>query len=80
MKCIQSIKPTKNVAVGVIKRVNDKEADSEVKGGYWKYVPKTEWKQSGKKIKPVNEEVKENYPENIEDNKSNKKNNKKTKK
>jgi hypothetical protein len=45
MKCIKSIKSTKNIEVGTIKRINDKEADSEVKGGYWKYIPKSEWKK-----------------------------------
>ncbi len=54
MKCIQSIKSTKNTEVGVIKRINDKEAESEVKSGYWKYIPKSEWKGSKK---PVTSEV-----------------------
>ena len=48
MKCIKSIKSTKNTEIGVIKRINDKEADSEVKSGYWKYVPKSEWKSEKK--------------------------------
>jgi hypothetical protein len=46
MKCIKAVKPTKYVEVGEIRRINDKEAESEVKGGYWKYTSKTEWKQS----------------------------------
>ena len=59
MKCIQSIKTTKHVEVGEIKRVSDKEADSEVKGGYWKYIPKNEWKLATRKTKTVNEKVEE---------------------
>jgi hypothetical protein len=50
MKCIQSIRATKNTEVGVIKRITNKEAESEVKGGYWKYVPKSEWKSSKKSV------------------------------
>lgn len=46
MKCIMSIKSTKNVEVGLMKRVSDKDADSEVKSGYWKYIPKSEYKKS----------------------------------
>jgi hypothetical protein len=59
MKCIESIKATKHVEVGEIKRVSDKEADSEVKGGYWKYIPKNEWKLATRKTKTVNEKVEE---------------------
>jgi len=77
MNCIQSIKATKNIEVGVIKRVNDKEADSEVKGGYWKYIPKNQWKQTDKKTKSVTEKSPENVETKTE---SNKKNSKKTKK
>ena len=57
MKCIKSIKATKNVEVGVIKRINDKEAESEVKSGYWKYIPKTEWKSDVKPSKQVNDQI-----------------------
>lgn len=46
MKCIQAVKATKNVEVGTIIRIDDKEADMKVKGGYWKYVPKSEWKKT----------------------------------
>lgn len=45
MKCIMSVKGTKNTEVGVIKRVLDKDADSEVKSGYWKYISKSEYKK-----------------------------------
>jgi hypothetical protein len=57
MKTIKSIKSTKNVEVGTIKRVGEKEADSEVKSGYWKYVPKSEYKSlTGKKETVVTEQ------------------------
>lgn len=61
MKCIMSVKGTKNTQVGVIKRVDDKDADSEVKSGYWKYIPKSEYKKlknvekSSKKINTDND-------------------------
>jgi hypothetical protein len=55
MKCIQSIKQTKNIELGITKRVDDVDAESSVKSGYWKYVPKSEWKKTirveSKKIK-----------------------------
>ena len=44
MKCIKSIKKTKTTEVGVVKRVDDIDAESSVKSGYWKYVPKSEYK------------------------------------
>lgn len=46
MKCIQAVKSYKNVTEGTIIRVTDKEADSQVKDGYWKYVPKSEWRKT----------------------------------
>jgi hypothetical protein len=46
MKCIMSIKQSKNTEIGTIKRINDVDADSNVKSGYWKYVPKSEWKKT----------------------------------
>lgn len=55
MKTIKSIKATKNVELGTIKRVGEKEAESEVKNGYWKYVPKSEYK-GNKSIQPTNVE------------------------
>jgi hypothetical protein len=60
MKTIKSIKPTKNVEVGEIRRVSDKEADDGVRAGYWKYIPKSELKTQ--KV----EEVREKYPANVE--------------
>jgi len=44
MKCIKSIKPTKNTEVGVIVRIDEIEAETKVKTGYWSYVPKSEYK------------------------------------
>jgi len=44
MKCIQAIRETKYSSVGDIKRVTEVEADEKVSTGYWKFVPKMEWK------------------------------------
>ncbi len=35
MKCIKSIKATKNTEVGVFMRTSEIEAESKVKTGYW---------------------------------------------
>lgn len=43
MKCIKSIRASKDVEVGDIKRVDDKTAMNMV-GISWQYVSKTEWK------------------------------------
>lgn len=74
MKTIKAIKQTKHVEVGELKRVTDKEADDNVRSGYWKYVPKSELKTQ--KV----EEVREKYPANVEGSKEFNKANKKTKK
>jgi hypothetical protein len=79
MKCIKAVKPTKYVEVGEIRRINDKEAESEVKGGYWKYAPKSEWKINTRKSKSEDvENMRKKYPANVEGtkefNESNKKN------
>lgn len=74
MKTIKAIKATKNTEVDKIKRVTDKEADDNVRSGYWKYVPKSELKTQ--KV----EEVREKYPANVEGSKEFNKANKKTKK
>jgi hypothetical protein len=51
MKCIKSIKPTKNTEVGQIVRIDDIDAESKVKTGYWAYVAKSEWRLArGKKV------------------------------
>ena len=60
MKCIKSIKATKNTEIGVITRIDDKEAELKVKGGYWSYIPKSEWKEykgKSKKTEQVEEQV-----------------------
>ena len=44
MKCIKSIKATKNTEVGVFMRTSEIEAESKVKTGYWAYAPKSEYK------------------------------------
>lgn len=53
MKCIKAIKATKYSAVGDIKRVADVEANEKVGTGYWKFVPKMEWKEATRKSQPV---------------------------
>jgi hypothetical protein len=54
MKCIKSIKATKNTEVGHIVRIDDVDAEVKVKTGYWAYVPKSEWKLSrGTKTEPL---------------------------
>ena len=77
MKTIKSIKATKNVEVGTIKRVGEKEADSEVKSGYWKYIPKSEYKGVNRKQKNVEQEVTEQHQENVESSQESKKTNSK---
>ena len=68
MKCIKSIKPTKNTEVGQIVRTNDVEAESKVKTGYWAYVAKSEWKLSrGKKsVEKATEQVTDQPTEQVE--------------
>jgi hypothetical protein len=53
MKCIKATRATKYSAVGDIKRVTDVEANEKVDTGYWKFVPKMEWKEATRKSKPV---------------------------
>ena len=55
MKCIKAIKATKYSAIGDIKRVTDIEANEKVDTGYWKFVPKMEWKEAtrGQKVEEV---------------------------
>lgn len=64
MKCIKSIRASKDVEVGDIKRVDDKTAMNMV-GLSWQYVSKTEWKLSrGKKV--VEETTTEEPTEQVE--------------
>lgn len=64
MKCIKSIKETKDVALGTIRRVEDKVANNMV-GNYWAYVSKAEWKKETRKSKPT-EQVTEQETESTE--------------
>ena len=61
MKCIKCIKVAKGYNLDEIRRVDDIDADERVKGGYWKFVPKSEWKLATRKVK-VNEVVNTNEP------------------
>jgi hypothetical protein len=62
MKCIKAIKKLKNIVLesGTIVRVDDIEAESKVRSGYYKYVPKSEYKVSKQKeqivVNPNHEE------------------------
>ena len=51
MKCIKCIKVAKGYELDEIRRVSDEDADERVKGGYWKFVPKSEWKALRKPTK-----------------------------
>ncbi len=44
MKCIKLIKASKGHEIGEVLRVSNEEADLRVKGGYWSFAPKTEYK------------------------------------
>jgi hypothetical protein len=65
MKCIKCIRVAKGYEIDEIRRVSDEDADDRVKGGYWKFIPKSEWKLATRKTKSVqvieqpNEEVAE---------------------
>ena len=54
MKCIKTIKKTNSREIGEVIRINDKEAELKVKGGYWSYIPKSEWKEYKGKSKKNN--------------------------
>ena len=58
MKTIKSIKAIKSIEVGTIRRLDDVEAESKVRGGAWKYVPKSEYKTMSKEVEKVIPEVK----------------------
>ena len=53
MKCIKCIKVAKGYQIDEIRRVSDEDADERVKGGYWKFIPKSEWKLATRKTKSV---------------------------
>ena len=49
MKCIKCIRVAKGYEIDEIRRVSDEDADDRVKGGYWKFIPKSEWKLATRK-------------------------------
>jgi hypothetical protein len=51
MKCIKCIKVAKGYELDEIRRITNIDADEKVKGGYWKFVPKSEWKAVTRKVK-----------------------------
>jgi len=56
MKAIKSIKKTKEVELGEIRRVDDKTAHNMV-GNLWQYISKSEWKKATRVV-PSEEPVK----------------------
>ena len=56
MKTIKSIRKTKEVELGEIKRVDDKTANNMV-GSMWQYISKSEWKQATRKPKSEENQV-----------------------
>ena len=64
MKCIKCIKVAKGYELDEIRRVDEIEADEKVKVGYWKFVPKSEWKLATRKVK-VNQVVNEQPAEEL---------------
>jgi hypothetical protein len=57
MKCIKCIKVAKGYELDEIRRVSDIDADEKVKGGYWKFIPKSEWKGTLKRAVVKNDTV-----------------------
>jgi hypothetical protein len=57
MKCIKCIKQAKSYTVGEIRRVNDNEANERVDGGYWKFIPKSEWRASKGIVKTETDKI-----------------------
>jgi hypothetical protein len=57
MKCIKCIKVAKGYELDEIRRVSDEDADDRVKGGYWKFIPKSEWKGTLKRAVVKNDTV-----------------------
>jgi len=64
MKCIKCIKLAKGYELDEVRRLSDEDAEDRVKGGYWKFVPKSEWKAVTRKVK-VNEVVSEQPTEEL---------------
>jgi hypothetical protein len=57
MKCIKCIRVAKGYELDEIRRVSDTDADEKVKGGYWKFVPKSEWKGTLKRAVVKNDTI-----------------------
>ena len=57
MKCIKCIKVAKGYELDEIRRVSDTDADEKVKGGFWKFIPKSEWKGTLKKAVVKNDTI-----------------------
>jgi hypothetical protein len=51
MKCIKCIKVAKGYDLDEVRRMDDIDANEKVKTGYWKFVPKSEWKAVTRKVK-----------------------------
>lgn len=64
MKCIKCIKIAKGYKLDEIRRVSDIDADERVKGGYWKFIPKSEWKEVSRK--PKNDQATDQATDQIE--------------
>ena len=69
MKCIKCIKVAKGYELDEIRRVSDVDAEERVKGGYWKFVPKSEWKATRKPVPKVEDKVEVNGELSIEEKK-----------
>ena len=62
MKCLKLLKQQKHFNLGDIIRTTDQDAADKVRGGYWSYASKEEWKSSNHRpTKKVDEDV-ENQP------------------
>jgi hypothetical protein len=57
MKCIKCIKVAKGYELDEIRRVSDIDAEERVKGGYWKFIPKSEWKATLKRAVVKNDTI-----------------------
>lgn len=44
MKCLKSIKESRNTEKGSMIRTSEKDAETKVKTGFWMYVSKSEYK------------------------------------
>ncbi len=64
MKCIKCIKVAKGYELDEIRRVSDIDADERVKGGYWKFIPKSEWKAATRK--PKNDQATDQVTDQVE--------------